>query len=134
MQKFAKSESGQAMVEMALILPVLLLLIMGILEAGWLFSNKLMLDNVCREAARSAISTAAQGNNNAEALARVQQLLPGYAAGKVGVQITYTDETVFRKGDVRVHLTYPLAPITPLVGTLLPEGCALQADCVMKVS
>ena len=35
-----KSQCGQAMVEMALVLPILVLLIGGIMDFGWLFYNK----------------------------------------------------------------------------------------------
>lgn len=134
MKKLLRSESGQALVEMAIVLPILLMLIMAILETGWLFSNKLMLDNVCREAARSAISAAAEGNNNEKSLARVESLLPTYAQGKVTAEISYSNETAFRKGDVQVRLRYQLKPITPLVGIFVPEDYNLQSSCTMKVS
>lgn len=134
MRKHLQQEHGQALVEMAIVLPLLLMLVMAILETGWLFSNKLMLDNVCREAARSAISTASEGNNNAAALARVTELLPSHAKDKVTAQISYTNVTAFRKGDVIVKLTYRLSPITPLVGIFLPEDYNLVSSCTMKVS
>jgi Flp pilus assembly protein TadG len=47
-----KSENGQAMVEFALVLPIILLFLAGIVAFGWIFGNQLMADNACREAAR----------------------------------------------------------------------------------
>ena len=41
--KKVKREDGQAMVEFALILPVFLLILCGIIDFGWLFYNQLSL-------------------------------------------------------------------------------------------
>ena len=47
---------GQALVEFALILPVLLMILMVVIEAARLFSAWLILENVVREAARYAVT------------------------------------------------------------------------------
>ena len=47
-----KSEKGQAMVEFALLLPILLLIFSGIINFGWVFGNQLLANNAAREAAR----------------------------------------------------------------------------------
>lgn len=49
-----KNKKGQAMVELALVLPVLLLILCGIFEFGWIFSNQILANNASREAARYA--------------------------------------------------------------------------------
>ena len=46
-------ESGQAAVEMALMLPLLLLLIFGMLEMGWLATTRQTMDAITREATRA---------------------------------------------------------------------------------
>ena len=50
--KHLKNEHGQAMVEFALILPILLLFIAGIIDFGWIYHNQLSANNASREAAR----------------------------------------------------------------------------------
>lgn len=45
-------ETGQATVEFAIILPILLVLIFGIIDFGWVQSNKIALDNAVRDAVR----------------------------------------------------------------------------------
>lgn len=50
--KITKKETGQAMVEFALVLPILLLFIGGIIDFGWIFYNQLSANNASREAAR----------------------------------------------------------------------------------
>lgn len=47
---------GQALVEFALILPVLLIILMVVIEAARLFSAWLILENVVREASRYAVT------------------------------------------------------------------------------
>lgn len=49
------TEKGAAVVEFALILPLLLLLVFGIIEFGLLLYNKAMLTNASREGARAGI-------------------------------------------------------------------------------
>jgi Flp pilus assembly protein TadG len=49
---------GSTLVEFALVVPVLLALLIGIMEFGWLVYGNMVMSNVTREAARSAsIST-----------------------------------------------------------------------------
>lgn len=49
-----RGERGAAALEFALIVPVLLLILGGIINFGFAFSQKLALDNAVRETARSA--------------------------------------------------------------------------------
>lgn len=54
-KRFLKSEKGQAMVEFALVLPLLLILLCGIIDFGWLYYNQITLNNAAREGARYAV-------------------------------------------------------------------------------
>lgn len=49
------SEKGAAVVEFAVVLPLLLLIVFGIIEFGFLIYNKAMITNASREAARTGI-------------------------------------------------------------------------------
>ena len=55
MRRFVKNMRGQAMVEMALVLPILLALIFGIIEFGNIYSHQLEVTNLARHSARVAI-------------------------------------------------------------------------------
>ncbi|WP_350343111.1 TadE/TadG family type IV pilus assembly protein [Proteinivorax tanatarense] len=48
MLKVVKNEQGQAMVEYALVLPVFLLLLMFVIDVGWITYQKVMFNHVCR--------------------------------------------------------------------------------------
>lgn len=50
-----RHEKGQSMVEFALVLPILLIVLCGILDFGWLYYNQITLNNAAREGARYAV-------------------------------------------------------------------------------
>ena len=54
-KRFLHAEKGQAMVEFALVLPLLLALLCGIVDFGWLYYNQITLNNAAREGARYAV-------------------------------------------------------------------------------
>ena len=53
--RLAKNQSGAAAIEFALILPVMLLFIFGIIEFSLFMFNKQVLTNACREGARVGV-------------------------------------------------------------------------------
>ena len=48
-------EKGAAIVEFAIILPLFLTLVFGVMEAGWLFAQEVEIRNAAREGARLAV-------------------------------------------------------------------------------
>jgi len=80
--------SGQALVEFALIVPVLLLLLLGTVEVGWLLNINLQFANAAREGARAA----ALGKTSAVITTRVTNYL-------AAVRITPTITTEFSNND-----------------------------------
>ena len=55
LKKLFQSEHGQALVEFALVLPIFLILLCGIIDFGWLYYNQITLNNAAREGARYAV-------------------------------------------------------------------------------
>lgn len=50
-----KNMHGQAMIEMAIVLPILLAMVFGIIEFGNIYSHQLEVSNLARHSARTAI-------------------------------------------------------------------------------
>ncbi len=50
--KLRKNEDAQALVEFTLIFPILILLVLGMIEFGWLLNGKITLNSAAREGAR----------------------------------------------------------------------------------
>jgi Flp pilus assembly protein TadG len=55
MRRLRNEERGASLVEFALIFPLLILVLFGIMEAGWAFSQSVEVRNAAREGARLAV-------------------------------------------------------------------------------
>jgi hypothetical protein len=55
MKKKVKDQNGTAIVEFAIVLPILFLFVLGIIEFGALLYDKAVITNASREGARTAI-------------------------------------------------------------------------------
>lgn len=130
-----RRESGQSAVEMALTLPLLLLLIFGMLEMGWFASTRLVLDNITREGVRSGIIATSTTANTQDVIDRINEMKPAYMTNTLNITVTYSNPSSFRDGDITVVTTYNLAPLTPLTAFLTEDGTFhLRSECTMKMS
>jgi Flp pilus assembly protein TadG len=120
LKRLGRNESGAELVEFALTLPLLLLLVLGMIEFGFLFQEYEVVTNAAREGARIAVlptysQTPADQINNATA--RVNEYLndAGLNSSLPGVTVTVgpptrTDYTAPATGcvwSVPVTVTYP---------------------------
>ena len=113
--RFARSERGAAMVEMALVLPIIILLFLGMIDFGRAFFLYNNLTNAAREGARFG---AAQTSpvDTVQIRTRVEQRIQdfsGVAAATNKVKVTVSSLT--NPSDIKVEVVnYPFTPITPL--------------------
>jgi len=124
-----KRNDGQAMVELTLILPVLLLIIMGIIEFGFMFNNYLTLNNVSREATRYA----SLGGTDAGAVTRAVEIAPNLDADRLTIVITPSEANRGRGDSVEVVVTYQYTLVTPFLDGIIGNGIPLEAKTVMRV-
>ncbi len=130
-----RNEKGQALVEFAMILPVLLLLLCGIIDFGWVNYCKLSVSYCSREGARYGIVHADDAYAEALIAQRVRDAAPDYIKDDMVVTITFSNPTSRRLGDISVKVDVTISGITPLTGTIFSGGggIALSSTCVMKV-
>lgn len=139
----AGNERGQALVEFAAVLLPLVLVLVGIIQSGFLFSGYIGISNAAREGARAGTIyeyDAAQGQGQNDLLrcqailAAAQQAVdagvPGAFAGSCAtinggadMSVTYPDAATCtnsaRTGcELRVSLTFHQPLLVPLVGAL----------------
>lgn len=116
------------MVEFALVAPVLILLVMGIMEFGRLFQVWLVVTHAAREGGRSA----AVGKPSSEVRTQVIAASPGLDAGLLSVT---TENPQGPSGtSVTVGVSYPVTMVTPLIGNILPQNpYAVQSTVVMRL-
>ncbi|MCF0135930.1 MAG: pilus assembly protein [Lachnospiraceae bacterium] len=76
MKKLMKSEVGQGIVEFALALPLLLTILCGILDFGWIYSQKYQVEHAAFEGARYATINSKTASE-ADVINYVKSILPG---------------------------------------------------------
>ena len=117
--RLAERESGAAMVEMAIVLPVLLLLVFGIIEMGRLYNSQVTLTHAAREGIRDYAIF--QDPVQAEDTAR-QAVSATFDPAPMVITTTACDP-----GDpTTMTITYPFRLRIPFVGdntiTIVTEG------------
>jgi Flp pilus assembly protein TadG len=132
--KRIKREKGQSAVEFALILPILLLIVCGIIDFGWLFYNQLGLNNTCREGARFAVVNASEDNSNTLIVNRIKDVTPESLKDDLEINIIYSEPLDPLTGDVTIVLTSEMSVLTPVLGVFNPgQTKTLTASVTMKV-
>jgi len=124
-----KSQRGQALVETALILPILLILLFGITDMGRVFHAYLSLDHAGREAAR----VAAVGADDDKIIARIEQATSSLNKDKVAHTISPQGKSNRQSGsEVTITLKYSIELLTPLLSQLVGT-IELENKTVMRV-
>ncbi len=122
MRKLYRSESGASAVEFALLLPVLMMILFGIIEFGFALYQQAILTNASREGARLGIVQAIPAITTGQINATIDNYLTaaGITPGDVSRTIVAGSVT---GAPVRVTLTLPyqfnvlpgFSSITPLI-------------------
>ncbi|WP_134683978.1 TadE/TadG family type IV pilus assembly protein [Brevibacillus migulae] len=124
-----RDERGSAMVEMALVLPMLLILLCGMVELGRIFHSYIVI----QQAARDAVRYVSIGESDAKVSSVILQSIPSLDAKRVTYSIQPKDG--YRKtGDaVSVEITYAHAMLIPFLKGLLPDPFPLHAKLTMRM-
>jgi TadE-like protein len=113
-------ERGQATVEFAFVLPLLVLVVMAIIQVGLVVRDELGVVHAAREAVRAA----SVDPDPTRAVRAARRTLPG-----AEVEVGDRPEV---GGDITVTVRYTSVTDLPLVGALFPDP-ALHATAVMRV-
>ncbi|WP_064092021.1 TadE/TadG family type IV pilus assembly protein [Rossellomorea aquimaris] len=124
-----KNESGQSIVEMALVLPVLLLLLVGIIDLGRLLYSYSHLHLATQETVR--LGGLGQGDGEMIQFARNYISFPDSTLLDVNISPA---EGGRESGDyMTVQLSYPFEPFTPFVDQLFTGPVQIQTDSTIRV-
>lgn len=134
LRRLRKDTQGQAIAELAITLPVLLLILCGIIDFGWLYTNQLALSYCSREGARYAVVHATEPGALQNAKDRTLSVAPDFLRDKMTVTVAFTNVGAPRTGDVRVLVTAGIEALTPVMG-VFEQGqlVTLSSQCVMRV-
>lgn len=124
-----KSKKGQSLVETALIMPVIILILTGIIDFGMMFNNYIVVSNASREGARSA----AVGATDAQIKTVVNTVTSTLDKNKITISISPAG-TLRKKGDeVVVTVKYDYSLITPVVSGILGGPVKMKGTAAMRV-
>jgi Flp pilus assembly protein TadG len=131
--KRLKLQAGSNLVEFALVLPLLLILVFGIIDFGFALYDKAIITNAAREAARFGIVYA----DPRPGQTAIENVAKNYLSGRlVNFQtslVTVTAAPGVNSGDlvsVQVHYTYHPVVISKLIPSL--GSFAINASSVMR--
>lgn len=121
MSRSTRAQSGQASVELALVLPLLMVLLLALVQAALVARDAVLVVHAAREAARAAAV------DPRPAAARAG------AAAATGLDPARMDVELDRAGTrARVRVRYAVPTDVPLVGALVPE-IELQSGVTIRV-
>ena len=123
-----KRERGQALVEFALVLPILLVLLCGIVDFGWLYYNQITLNNAAREGARyAAVHYDPACDWQAETQSRM-------ISGMAGVNSAAASVSAASGEQITVSVTADAKLLTGITSVLIgKQSVRLRAECTMRI-
>lgn len=119
------------MVELALVLPVLLLILFGIVEFGRIFHAYLVVANAARVGARQG----AIRNSDSQIDAAVQNaVLPSnFSLERLTINISPKEADRSSGDAVTVKINYQVDLFVPVIVNLLPDPFPISSTMVMRV-
>lgn len=134
LRRFSHRESGAALVEFALVLPMLLVVVVIIFDAGMLLFDKAVIINASREAARAGIVVNKLTDAAIQAIATTYcfDQLVTFDSNNKTCTTTITHPSVATGNPLTVTVTYAYRGM--LLGTLItiPQAANLTATTIMN--
>ncbi len=125
---FKRNEKGQAMVETALVLPLFLLVVCGIIDFGWIFANQLMLNNSSRDGARYAVVRVDKADMTTLVTTHLKENITLIEPDDLNVTIVKEAD-----GDISVTCQSDVKVLTPLTGIFINgQTISLTSTTVMS--
>lgn len=131
-RKWKISEQGQALVELAMVLPILLLLLFGIIEYGRIMSAGLVVTHSARDAARFG----SVGATDSEIIDRIRTktaaaLYDTSNPAKLSINIVRTMDS--GGDDIRVDVSYPVTLYMPIISSIAGNPFTVKGSSVMRL-
>lgn len=93
-----RDERGQALIEAALVIPVLLLVAFGVIMAGRIVHAKIAIQAAAREASREVATAASESAGVSEGIQTAQSVADGYGLSQDRLSVEI-DANGFQRGD-----------------------------------
>lgn len=123
-----KKKKGQAIVETALVIPILLMFFCGIIDFGRIIHAQSRLNLICQESVRLA----GLGKGDSEVTSYAKGKVPS-AIVKINPLVNSSDGKRNSGDNVTVILSYDVKYITPLVNIIFKTPFKVQAESTIRV-
>lgn len=127
--KNLKNQKGQALVEFAIILPILILILMAIMEFGIMLNCYLTIHNSAREGARIAII----GATDAQIRDVIISTSPTLNVNDLSINITPSEGSRKSGDTLQISVDYNYHMISPVISGLLNNIEVLKAQISMRM-
>ncbi len=128
LRRYPRKRRGATLVEFAVVLPLLLAILMGIVEFGWVFTVRQTLTNAAREGCRTAVLKASTEDDVAIRVREVMDPL-GYEEGTVWT----FDASPIANEMQTVTVSAPIERISITGGYVLTGGSySISGTCSMR--
>ncbi len=124
-----KDRRGQALVELALIVPILLFLVLGVVEFGRLFNAYMTVQHAAREGARLGIL----GASDNEIRNRVLQNTVSLDPALVSVAIAPSSSSRTSGTILTVYVSYNFTVLMPLLSSVIGSSIPVTAALSMRM-
>ncbi len=141
MKNLFKNQKGQAVVELAIMLPILIFVLMAILEGGRIFTGYIEIQTAARDGARYASIRCNQDDvpdgeleswKTAYLVPWIENRLATLNACDVIVDLSRQSNADATEVWVEVALSYPLDIKTPIIGNILGNPFYLKVAMAMR--
>jgi len=115
------------MVEMAIMLPLLLLILFAIIDFGRVFGAYMLIHDLARDGARAGVVGATDTEIKAHIIANDSFL------DIVNSDITISPSTRVIGESLTIRIDYDMDIVTPIISSLVPDPFPLSAQYVMRI-
>lgn len=123
-----KGERGQALVEMALVLPLFFLLLFGVVEMGRVGYAYITVNNAAREGGRIA----SFGGTDLEINSSINNASVSLDPAKLTITITPPQSLRLSGQEITVQVSYPVQLIIPIISNVMPNPVVVSASIIMR--
>lgn len=115
--------------ELAFVLPILLMIVFGVTEFGRVFGTQLILTNGARDGARYA----SVGATDMEIITKIQNGTPMLDAAKLNISISPSASSRHRGEAVTIKLQYPVDIYAPVISNIIGDPFIAKGQAVMRM-
>ena len=128
-RRIGKENTGQSVVELALVLPLIFFLLLGVVEFGRMFHAYLVITQGSREGARLAVV----GESDTVIMSRIDEATASLKSTKMKIAINPGGTDRIRGVPVHVTVHYDLDLIFPNLFHIFPDPFVLSSTTVMRM-